>query len=82
MNKLHYSLNLQLFGDNEEKTPSDILLERLDNLEKDIENLKKENKEITELNRALLNRNRPAEKSQDEDTNSAQAKLKKYLEEY
>ena len=80
MDKKHFRLNLQLFAE-DSKNPYDVLLERIDNMEKEIETLKKENKDVMDMNRALLNRQRPADKPQDEDNKIAREKLNKYLEE-
>ena len=68
----------------EDKTPVEILTEKVLALETEVETLKKENKEIMDFNRALLSRNKPADNntsSDDDSVKRAQEKLGKYLEE-
>ena len=59
-----------------------LLLERLDNLEKENKAIKEELKQVTEFNRQLLARNVPEQQSQQDadDVKAAKEKLEKFLE--
>ena len=59
-----------------------LLLERLDNLEKENKAIKEELKQVTEFNRQLLARNVPEQPSQQDtdDVKAAKEKLEKFLE--
>lgn len=67
-----------------DKSPYDILLERIEAQEERIKTLEAENKEVIEFNKALLNRDgtqRSVEKVDDSAVDEAKKKLNKYLEE-
>ena len=59
-----------------------LLLEKIDNLEKENKAIREELKQVTEFNRQLLARNKPEQPSQQEadDVKAAKEKLEKFLE--